>query len=381
MTDTERPLVAHVIFRLAVGGLENGLVNLINRIPHGDFRHAIVCVDSFTDFKDRIERDDVEIVAINKNPGTDPGALLRLYRVFRRMRPEIVHTRNLAALDALLPAFLAGVRVRIHGEHGWDVDDIEGRNRKNLWLRRLHAPLVTRYVTVSKNLESYLTERVGVSSSRVTQICNGVDTSKFHPLGPDSRDQLPVPQRLGESSLLIGTVGRLNPVKDQLNLVDAFIQLMQTDPELRQIARLVIVGDGPLRESIVARIENAELSDFVWIPGSRDDIPQILQSLDLFVLPSLAEGISNTILEAMASGVPVIATNVGGNPELVENGATGCIVEPANSAALAEAIAEYVNNRDLLRRHGLAARRAAEEVYGLDRMVESYRAVYLDMLR
>lgn len=374
------PLVAHVIFRLAVGGLENGLINLINRIPDREFRHAIVCIDGFTDFRKRIDRDDVEIIAINKKPGTDAAALVRLYKEFRRLQPSVVHTRNIAALDALLPALLAGVKVRIHGEHGWDIGDVDGGSAKHRFLRRVHAPLIKRYVTVSKHLESYLTKDVGIDRARVSQIYNGVDTSKYRPAHPGERQHLPLRQKFGETAVLIGTVGRLNPVKDQMSLVEAFVRLLQRYPEMRETVRLVVVGDGPVRDRIQGRVTAAGLEDLAWIPGSRDDVSQILRSLDVFVLPSLAEGVSNTILEAMASGVPVVATAVGGNVELVEDGLTGSLVAPADSAALSDAIADYVRSPDRRRRHGLAARGVAEEKFGIAQMVDAYRTTYQNLL-
>ena len=175
MDNRKPPLIAHVIFRLDVGGLENGLVNLINGLPVDRFRHAIICIDDFTEFRQRIRRDDVEIIAIRKKPGTDPAALWRLYRVFRRIKPDIVHTRNLAALDALLPAFLAGVRMRIHSEHGWDVNDLDANNKKLRLLRKLHSPLVNQFIAVSRDLADYLIRKVGISESRISQIYNGVD--------------------------------------------------------------------------------------------------------------------------------------------------------------------------------------------------------------
>ena len=374
------PLVAHVIFRLAVGGLENGLVNLLNRLPRSEFRHAVVCIDDFTDFRNRIDRDDIEIIAIKKKPGTDTAALLRLYRVFRKLRPQIVHTRNLAALDALLPAFLAGVRVRIHGEHGWDIGDVDANSRKQLWLRRIHAPLITKYIAVSHHLESYLTRSVGVNGSRVIQVYNGVDTSKFRRVEPYGRAHLPIREKFGEAKLLIGTVGRIDPVKDQLSLIEAFSDLLNADSELRQTIRLIVVGDGPLMDQVVARVASLGLSDVVWLPGARNDIHNVLQSLDIFVLPSLAEGISNTILEAMACSLPVVATNVGGNTELVDDGVTGCLVESGSPVALGKAIASYVYDRELRLAHGRAGRAVVEDNFGLDKMVNTHRNIYSSFL-
>ena len=380
MDNRKPPLIAHVIFRLDVGGLENGLVNLINGLPADRFRHVIICIDDFTEFRQRIQRDDVEIIAIRKKPGTDPSALWRLYRVFRRIRPDVVHTRNLAALDALLPAFLAGVRVRIHSEHGWDVNDLDANNKKLRLLRKLHSPLVNRYIAVSRDLAAYLIRKVDISESRITQIYNGVDTDRFRPGSEKQTVREGFDQGFTADSILIGTVGRLQPVKNQLLLVNAFDELVRHAPELKDRIRLVIIGDGELREKIIQTLENAGLAQQSWVPGARDDVPAILQALDVFVLPSLAEGISNTVLEAMASALPVVATDVGGNPELVQHGLNGAIVPRTNATALARAIEEYARDASILQEHGRAGRKRAVELFSISSMLNRYSSVYEESL-
>src|SRR5262249_24971951 len=155
------PLIAHVIHHLVIGGLENGLVNLINRMPPDRYRHGIVCMVDYSDFSRRIRRDDGQIFAMHKKAGKGLGIYGRLYRLFRQLDPDVVHSRNLTALDSLLPATLAGVRVKIHGEHGRDVFDIDGTNARYRLLRRLHRPMVSHYTAVSRDLEDYLREGVG----------------------------------------------------------------------------------------------------------------------------------------------------------------------------------------------------------------------------
>ncbi len=259
-----RPLVAHVIYRLGIGGLENGVVNLVNRLPEARFRHAIVCLTDYTDFRRRIARPDVSVYAIHKGPGHDPGAWLRLYRLFRTLRPAVVHTRNLGCLEALLPAWLAGVPARVHGEHGWDVFDPDGRSRKYRLLRRLHSPLVDRYVPLSRELETYLVDAVGIPPARLTRIYNGVDTARFHP-----GDGAGLPAGFASpDSLVIGTVGRMHGVKDQRNLAQAFVELARLVPTQAARLRLVLIGDGPLRAECQALLARAGLAEQAWLPGS-----------------------------------------------------------------------------------------------------------------
>lgn len=141
-----------------------------------------------------------------------------------------------------------------------------------------------------------------------------------------------------------------------------------------------MAGDGPLRQQALAILAQAGALESAWLPGSRDDVPAIMRGLDLFVLPSLAEGISNTLLEAMASGLPVVATRVGGNPELMEEGITGSLVPPADPQALSAAIRDYVVNPEMIRRHGANGRRAVESRFGMEAMVKAYMGVYDSIL-
>jgi sugar transferase (PEP-CTERM/EpsH1 system associated) len=369
------PLIAHIIYRFDVGGMENGLVNLINAVPSERYRHAIVCLTEYTDFRRRIRQPGVECFALHKRPGKDMGVYWRLWRLLRTLRPDIVHTRNLPALDSLAIAALAKVPARVHGEHGRDVIDLEGNNLKYNTLRRVLRPLAQRYIAVSCDLAAWLRDRIGVSAARLTQIYNGVDAEKFSP-AVGGRAALPVEGFAPPGSVVIGSVGRLQTVKDQATLVKAFIALIEMEPKLRSQLRLVLVGDGPLRTEIQRLIESAGIEELVWLPGSRDDIPQILQALDIFVLPSLAEGISNTLLEAMACGLPVVATRVGGSPELVEDGVTGVLVPSADPVAMATALLAYVRDPQLIRRHGCAGRERIVREFSMHAMVHSYLAVY-----
>lgn len=369
------PLVAHVIYRLDVGGLENGVVNLINRIPEDRYRHAIVCLTHYTDFRQRIRRNDVPVFALDKPPGNHPMTLIKLWSIFRKLAPDIVHTRNLAALEGALPAALAGVPVRIHGEHGRDMDDLDGSNVARQKVRRFFKPFVHHYVALSKDLERYLRGPIRVPGEKVVQLYNGVDTGLFRS-NNQARELLPLAGFAPADAFVIGTIGRMQAEKDPLNLARAFIALTQMTLCSQRPLRLVMIGDGPLRQQVAELLKRAGVADIAWLPGERNDVPQIMRGLDLFVLPSLGEGVSNTILEAMASGLPVVATAVGGNPELVSEDNTGMLVPSADPEKLAAAIRKYVLDPKVGKRHGRAARIAAEQRFGLDVMVNKYMELY-----
>jgi len=380
-TDTiQPPLIVHIIYRLGIGGLENGLVNLINQLPPDAYRHAIVCLKDSTDFKERLIRNDVVIYQLNKKEGQDWGSFIQLYKLLKQLKPTIVHTRNLATIEYQVPAWLAGVKHRVHGEHGWDVFDPDGSNIKYQWVRRLIKPLIQRFIPLSKHLESYLTEKIQVSPEKVTRICNGVDTRVFFPLTENKAPLADCPFSFGQDEVVIGTVGRMHGVKDQLTLVKAFIWICQRNPELKHKLKLLIAGDGPLKAQAINLLEENQLTDYAWLPGERKDVAEIMRRLDIFVLPSVAEGISNTILEAMATGLPVIATNVGGNPELVINGETGSLVAVGDIVSMAEKILAYANSAEKRQQHGQNAHQRVLQEFSLTAMVERYKAVYDSLL-
>jgi sugar transferase (PEP-CTERM/EpsH1 system associated) len=375
----DAPLIAHVIYRLGVGGLENGLVNLINRLPESRYRHVIISLTDISEFKLRITRTDVECIALQKRAGNDVVMLWRLWQLFRRLRPSIVHSRNLAALEAQFPAWLAGVPCRIHGEHGRDVSDMDGTSLKYCRIRRLYKPLVHRYVPLSHELSDYLRQRVGVAERKIRHICNGVDVDVFRPADRAGRSRV-MPAGFAEpDAVVFGTVGRLEAIKDQLTLVRAFGELCRIRPG-DQCPRLIIVGNGSMREQLVAVAENEGVLDRVWLAGSRDDVVRLMSAMDVFILPSLAEGISNTILEAMACGLPVVATRVGGNAELVVEGETGLIVPRADSTAMAQAMQRYLDDGALGTLHGAAGRARVVEHFSIAGMVNSYQDLYDECL-
>lgn len=370
------PLVLHVVYDFSVGGLENGIVNLVNRLPPDSWRHGIVSLTGLSDtFCNRVKREGVYYLALKKQAGHAVSLYPNLYALFRRLQPAIVHTRNLAALEATLPAALARVPVRIHGEHGRDVSDLDGSSRKYLLLRRAFRPFVHNYIALSHDLERYLRDRVGVPTARIEHICNGVDTTVFAP-GLNGRQPIKGCPFTSPHLWLVGTVGRMQAVKAQTVLARAFVRALRLEPTAAERLRLIVVGDGPLRRECEAILRDGNAAEFAWFAGERADVPTLMRGLDCFILPSLAEGISNTILEAMACGLPVIATRVGGNSELVKEGTTGVLTPPDDSEALARKIIMYFRAPALAHRHGHAGRYTAEKDFSLERMVARYHSLY-----
>lgn len=364
------PHIVHIVHRFDTGGMENGMVNLFNTLPPDHYRHTVVALTDYSGFRHRITAQRVDFHALNRAPGHGLGWAVRLWKLLRQLKPDLVHTRNLAALEAQFVAAAAGIRASVHGEHGRDVFDLYGKNWRYNLLRRAARPLVSNYIAVSRDLETWLRMTIGVPPSKLHQIYNGVDSTKFHPR-EGARPEFAHPD-----SIVFGSVGRMVEVKDYPTLIHAFIQLMRQQPERAERARLVIVGEGPARSTCLDLLQSAGLAHLAWLPGERHDIAEIMQVFDVFVQPSKNEGISNTILEALASGLPVIATEVGGNVELIADGVNGTLVPPGDVGEMAQALLSYLDAPARIAEHGGNARQHAEQRFSIPAMAEAYARVY-----
>lgn len=359
----------HVLDSLGIGGLENGVINLINKMDRERFSHAICCIGQSGKSAERLLVEGVEIFEMKKGEGKELLLPFRLARVFKKNRIDIVHTRNWGAVDGIIGAKLAGVNIIVHGEHGRDIVDPDGSNRKRNVIRRGLSFFVNRYVTVSKALREWLITVVGINERKIQAICNGVDTLIFN---PDEKCLVRSKYGHNDDEIIIGTVGRLDPVKNQRLLIKAFAQLKSKYINIT----LLVIGDGPCREDLERLVEDLDLKQKVSFLGMRDNVPELMKLLDIFVLPSIIEGISNTILEAMATGLPVIATSVGGNPELVVDGKTGYLVPGEDIGSLEKALETYIHNPAIVKQHGTAGRERAVKEYALDKMVNNYETLY-----
>lgn len=377
MIDVKR--IVHVIHRFDTGGLENGLVNLINNLPVEKYHHTVVTMKGANpEFVKRVKTNNLDIIDLDKQDGNDFGVYKRFFSILGQLKPDILHTRNTGTLEMQVVGWLRRVPFRVHGEHGWDVNDMHGSNKKYRILRRLIRPFVHRYVALSIEARDYLRNIIHVPSKDIAHICNGVDTSRFHPDNAAAEDY---PGDVIQSdSLVFGTVGRLAQVKNQTYLMDAFIQLLKQVPQSASRLRLVIAGDGVLLPELKSMAQKAGVEKQVWFAGNRADIPNIMAGMDVFVLPSLAEGISNTILEAMASGLPVIATEVGGTPDLIMPALKKThLVDVGKVSELTALMQNYVASDSLLSDNSAAVRQHCEQHFSIETMVNKYHRLYQEI--
>jgi sugar transferase (PEP-CTERM/EpsH1 system associated) len=370
--DRERPVrVMHLIFTLRSGGMEHGVVKIVNGLDPARVVSTI-CSTTPADAAMRATvTPGVRVIELNRRAGNDPRVVAAIYGVLRRERPDILHTHAWGTLlEGIVAGRLARVPLIVHGEHG-TLQLRGGQVRAQRWAWR-HADHL---LSVSSRLAERMSALVGMPLDRIRVLRNGVDLTRF-----GATRERSVRRTFGiadDAGIVIGAVGRLVDVKDHATLIDAVDVLRRR--ERRVFA--VIAGDGPLRPELEARIARRGLEEHVRLLGHRSDVEAIVAGLDVFVQSSTSEGMSNTILEAMASGVPVVATRVGGADEMVVDGDTGILVPPSDAKRMADALERLVSNASLRQAMGSAGRRRTHQEFSLEGMVERYQSFYCNAMR
>jgi sugar transferase (PEP-CTERM/EpsH1 system associated) len=367
---TARLRVAYLMHRLRLGGLETVAVELANGLDPARFASSVVSFAT-PDPRQPPLHTRVRLVTLHKPAGNQPTLICRLYRVLRDLRPHIVQTHNWGTLlEGVVAAKLAGVPIVVHAEHG-TIQGGWGRLviQRCLW-RAVHTVLC-----VSQAHRQRLVETVRFPYDRLTLILNGVDVKAFTPR-PADKDTIRAEMGLEVDPLYIGTVGNLRPVKNQVLLLQAAQPVCARYPNVR----VVIIGEGPLRGQLVRTAEDLGIQKQVCLLGARADIPELLNALDIFVLPSLSEGLPMAVLEAMACGLPVVATAVGGIPEVVVHGHTGLLVSAQDTPQLTAALATLVQQPGLRVTLGRQGRERVVARFSLPRMVHDYQVLYESLM-
>ncbi|XYH97819.1 glycosyltransferase family 4 protein [Sorangium sp. So ce1128] len=376
----DRPArVAHVVLSLNVGGLERVVLRLLERTSRERFAPVVCALQEPGALADELARLGVPLVVLSRKPGLDPGLPVRLAAWLRREGIRLVHTHNpgphlygaLAAglaRAASFPGGGGGPRV-IHTKHGRNYP----KQKRKVLVNRLAAALTDRVVAVSDDTRAVALEVERVDPAKVVTILNGVDPEVFRP-----GDARVARARLGlpASGYHVGCVARLSPEKDHATLLTAFARLREVRPD----AHLTVVGDGPVRPALEQQAARLGLGGAVMFTGTRGDVAELLPAFDVFALASLTEGISLTLIEAASAGLPIVATRVGGNPEIVKEGETGLLVAPGSPEPLAAAL-EAIAVRDDRAEVGMRGRARVIERFGIDRMVRAYEDLYDEVLR
>jgi sugar transferase (PEP-CTERM/EpsH1 system associated) len=350
--------------------MEHGVVKIVNGLDRDQVVSAICSTTPADPAMRALVASDVPVIELRRSAGNDPTVVWAIYRALRRERPHVLHTHSWGTLlEGIVAGRLAGVPLIVHGEHGTlQLQPRQVRAQRWAWRRADHL------LSVSSRLAERMSTTVGVPLSDIRVIRNGVDLTRFASIGEPAREHYGV----GEpDAVVVAAVGRLVPVKDHASLIDAIAILQRRG---RKVVA-VIAGDGPLRAELEAQIARLGVAHAVRLLGHRSDVERVLASADVFVQCSVSEGMSNTILEAMASGLPVVATRVGGADEMVRDGITGALVPAGDATQLADALDRLVGSPELRQSFGRAARRRTEDEFSLHGMVQRYQAFYRDAVR
>jgi sugar transferase (PEP-CTERM/EpsH1 system associated) len=369
--DTRSLRVLHVVNRLDLGGTESGILKIATGLPGDEFIHAVCTARGHSPEFARQRAFSGEVFDAAGSDSRRQLLVYRFARMMRRFRPDVVHSRNWGAIEAVFAARLAGVPAIVHSEHGYELHILKGLPLRQRIIRRAAYAVADAIFTVTSDLRDYHARQAGVQSSRITVIPNGVDSERFAP-----REQTKSACRavlgLPPNSFLVGTVGRLVAIKDQALLIRAAKALADRGRDVS----VAIAGDGPERSNLAALAAQLSFSGHVHFLGASKNVPEFLNALDVFVLPSVSEGMSNTLLEAMSCGLPTVATSVGGNPELIENQVSGLLFPMGDTAQLTAHLSILAEDSEHRRNLGAKARERILDRYRLDKMLETYRSLY-----
>ncbi|MDY6844911.1 MAG: glycosyltransferase [Thermodesulfobacteriota bacterium] len=362
-----RVTVAQIVLSMETGGMETVIANILRNIDRKLYRVIVVCINRIGEIGRELQAEDIKIIRRPLMPGKSsfvyPGTLIR---TLKREGVDIVHTHSGCWHKALIAAKLSSVKGTIYTEHGRFAPDPLSRVIHD----RVISSLTDYVVPVSPDLEEYMRNTLKIPSRKIHRIENGIDTAYFgpSPKGISILNEL----NISENCFVVGNIARLRPVKDHKTLLHSFGIALKSCPDMK----LILVGDGPDKSNIERLIHELNLTEDVMLLGLRRDIQELLSVFDVFVLSSLSEGTSMTILEAMTAGKPVIATNVGGNSNLVIDGETGFLVKPGNPPELAEKLLLLQRDEAIRSNMGVKASERVKDKFEAQVMTRKYEALY-----
>ena len=360
------PHICHVFSSFDAGGVEVRTVNIINALGR-EYRHTILATDGRYGASSRLGSDiDATILPPPKGKG---GVLygLAFSAVLRSLKPTLLATYNWGAIDAVIGGRLASVCPIVHGEDGFGPDEAQGLKRRRVLTRRVILRSVFATVVPSKTLLNVALHRYHLPPSKVRLIRNGVDLSRFR-----SRNERPwrSAHAVPDDALLVGFVGALRPEKRLEHLLSAVDRARESN------IWLAIVGDGPCRVALQDLARTLSIRDRVVFAGSEPDPALAYSSFDIFAMSSITEQMPVSLLEAMATGLPAICTDVGDTRDILGEGATSCVVPFDDLAAFTDALLRLTRDPGLRRKLGTMNRARCEEEFSHDRMLGEYRVLY-----
>lgn len=363
--------ITHILYSFGLGGLEGIIAELINRMDHEAFSHSICVFKDELASLEKINISGVDVHIVKRRFRHDPTTIIRLALVLKRIKPDIVRTYNWTGTDGIIAAKLCGIKSIIHSEHGFDIEEIYNQKKRRVLARRLLLRYCEKVIAVSGILKNWLLNDVRVNNDKIVYIPNGCDLKKFLPGKDMKRREL---FGIWEGQVLIGAVGSLKKLKGHDILIRSFAELAKIYANIR----LIIIGDGPESENLSALVKEMDVEGKDIFPGAVKETASFYRAMDIFVLPSLSENSPNTLLEAMASGLPIVATDVGDVRFMLDEGASGIIVEPGNVSQISCGIERYLKDTNLAKEKGENARSRVVNLFNIDNMVRAYEALYLN---
>lgn len=363
--------ITHFVENLDRGGLERMVLELVKLQQRQGHHCQVVCLYEAGTLAHELDGYGVPVRTCGKRAGIDVRALLRARRAVRAHATEVLHTHNAVAhYQAVLATRGLGVRYVINTRHGMGGKQASGRRE---WLFRRAMIATDKVVAVCEAARRDGVQRGLFPAAKGAVVPNGIQLDAFQPGSGSMHQQILQMLALPANTQLIGTVGRLNWAKDQVNLIRAFHQVHDRLPD----TALLLIGEGELRQTLVDCAVAEGVLGRVYLLGDRSDVPSLLQGLDLFVLSSLSEGYSMALLEACAVGLPIVATDVGGNGEIIRDGDNGRLVPAEDPAALATAMLALLQEPARASAQGAAARSWVARHGSLDTMAARYTQLYL----
>jgi len=368
----QRASVLHLISTLEIGGAEVQLVNIVRNLDSEVYNSVVCCIAKGGPLTTELSKQGIKFVVLGQKSRLDPLVLLPLYCLIKKERINIVHTHMFRAnLWGRLAALFAGVPVIISTEHGLN----PWKNFIHITINRILASFTTQIITVSNVGRKIRIQREGINPKKLITIHNCVELHRFDEV-TNAYNNIRQEFGIGLDEPVVGFVGRLQEVKAVRYLIESFVELRTIIPTVK----LLIVGDGPLKASLQDYAQELGLSEQVIFAGYRRDIPQVLNAMNVFVLPSLREDLPLSPIEAMAMRKPVVATNVGGIPEVVIDEETGFLVSPKDASALAKAIGRILQDESLAQKMGLAGRKRVEKKFSADAVSTRIQQLYCRLL-
>lgn len=362
--------ITHFVENLNRGGLERTVIDLVRAQVELGHRCQIICLFERGTLADELAQLDVPVHACRKRHGFDMAALRLARRCLRAHATDILHTHNAAAhYHAVLASLGLSIRRIVNTRHGMGAMQTGSRRE---WLFRRSLFSTDAIVTVCEAARRQLLAAASIPAAKLFAIPNGIRIERFRTSDVESRSALVEMLGLPARTRLIGTVGRLVPAKDQTGLISAFAALRERFAD----CALVIIGDGALREKLASQTREPAVDGRVFLLGDRNDVAELLRGLDVFALSSLTEGYSIALLEACATALPIVATDVGGNAEIVRDGVNGRLVPARAPAALAHALHELLGDPERARAMGSRGRAWASKEGSFTTMAARYDALY-----